>query len=70
MYTILNEAGPRNEHYQNEFLRESGLKVQTYEQGYSSSVAGISTGDWAIDFPHPVAPKVHVSSLRMYVDFL
>lgn len=45
---------------QKTFMKESGLRVQTYEQGYSASVAGISAGDWAIEFPHPMVPKVHL----------
>ena len=55
---------------QKTFMRESGLRVQTYEQGYSSSVAGISAGDWAIEFPHPMAPKVHVSLLSLHTTLL
>ena len=46
---------------QRQFMRESGLRVRTYEQGYSSSVAAIFAADWALEYPHPVSPKVHVS---------
>ena len=62
------ESGPMGwiKDFQNEFLKESGLKVQNYEQGYSSSVAGISAGDWAIEFPRAMAPKIHVSPLRLH----
>ena len=47
---------------QRQFMRESGLRVRTYEQGYSTSVAAIFAADWAL-YPHPVSPKVHVSPL-------
>ena len=47
---------------QRQFMRESGLRVRTYEQGYSTSSAAIFAADWALEYPHPVSPKVHVSS--------
>ncbi len=47
---------------QRQFMRESGLRVRTYEQGYSTSVAAIFA-DRALEYPHPVSPKVHVSPL-------
>ena len=46
---------------QRQFMRESGLRVRTYEQGYSTAVAAIFAADWALEYPHPVSPKVHVS---------
>ena len=48
---------------QRQFMRESGVRVRTYEQGYSTSVAAIFAADWALEYPHPVSPKVHVSLL-------
>ncbi len=48
---------------QRQFMRESGLRVRAYEQGYSTSVAAIFAADWALEYPHPVSPKVHVSLL-------
>lgn len=46
-------------------MKESGLRVRGFEQGYSGSVAGIFAADWAVEFPHPLAPKVHVSVLSL-----
>ena len=48
---------------QRQFMRESGLRVRSYEQGFSTSVASIFAADWAIEYPHPVSPRVHVSLL-------
>ncbi|KAL0053413.1 hypothetical protein WJX82_005386 [Trebouxia sp. C0006] len=45
---------------QRQFMRESGVRVRTYEQGYSTSVAAIFAADWALEYPHPVSPKVHM----------
>ena len=42
-------------------MREAGLKVKRFEQGYSTAVAAISFADWALEFPHPIPPKLHVS---------
>lgn len=50
---------------QRQFMRESGLRVRTYEQGYSTSSAAIFAADWALEYPHPVSPKVQVSSLSI-----
>ncbi len=46
---------------QRQFMRESGLRVHAYEQGLSTSAAAIVAADWAIEYPHPIPPKVHVS---------
>ena len=49
----------RNNHQQ--FMQEAGLRVRAYEQGFSTSAAAISAADWALEYPHPIPPKVHVS---------
>ncbi|KAL0039373.1 hypothetical protein WJX79_005388 [Trebouxia sp. C0005] len=53
---------------QRQFMRESGLRVRTYEQGYSTSVAAIFAADWALEYPHPVSPKVHMVGAVMADD--
>ena len=42
-------------------MKDSGLRVKSYEQGYSAAVAAISAADWAIEFPQPMPPNVQVS---------
>lgn len=46
---------------QQQFMQESGLRVRAYEQGFSTSAAAILAADWALEYPHPIPPKVHVS---------
>ncbi|DBA85796.1 TPA: UDP-glucuronosyltransferase 2A1 [Trebouxia sp. C0004] len=53
---------------QRQFMRESGLRVRVYEQGYSTSVAAIFAADWALEYPHPVSPKVHMVGAIMADD--
>ena len=50
-----------NKWNQERFMREAGLRVKRFEQGYSNAVAAISSADWALEYPHPVPPKLHVS---------
>ena len=45
-------------------MRESGLNVAAFKQGYSSAAAAIVSADWALEYPYPMSPKVHVSVLR------
>ena len=55
---------------QQQFMQESGLRVRAYEQGFSTSAAAIIAADWALEYPHPIPPKVHVSlyhSARMHL---
>ena len=45
---------------QQQFMQESGLHVRAYDQGFSTSPAAIIAADWALEYPHPMPPKVHV----------
>ncbi|DBB11136.1 TPA: hypothetical protein ACH3X3_006595 [Trebouxia sp. C0006] len=45
---------------QQQFMQESGLRVRAYEQGFSTSAAAIIAADWALEYPHPIPPKVHM----------
>lgn len=50
--------------HQRQFMRQSGLNVQAFKQGYSTAAAAIVSADWALEYPYPMSPKVHVSVLR------
>ena len=46
---------------QREFVMESGYSYKTYETGKSTAAAVIVVTDWALQFPQPTPPRVHVS---------
>ena len=46
---------------QKQFVQSTGHSFKTYETGVSSSAAAIAVGDWSLEFPVPLPPKVHVS---------
>lgn len=46
---------------QREFVMESGYSYKTYETGRSTAAAVIVVTDWALQFPQPMPPRVHVS---------
>ena len=52
---------PLIESKKRQFMKESGLRVRSYEQGYSAAVTAISAADWAIEFPRPMPPNVQVT---------
>ena len=58
---------PKIESSKKQFMKESGLRVKSYEQGYSAAVAAISAADWAIEFPRPMPPNVQVSPAPNHV---
>ncbi len=43
------------------FTRETGQHLRFYDEGVSTSVAIIAPVDWALEFPQPVSPRIHVS---------
>ena len=64
--TFLEQIAMRlNKRNQERFMREAGLKVKRFEQGYTTAVAAISSADWALEFPHPVPPNMHVSLIAV-----
>ncbi len=46
---------------QREFVMESGYSYKIYETGRSTAAAVIVVTDWALQFPQPMPPRVHVS---------
>lgn len=47
---------------QQEFVAESGQSYKTFKTGKSTAAAVIVVTDWALQFPQPMPPRVHVSS--------
>jgi len=47
----------------NNFVKEEGLDYPPYQSGWHYSSASIAVGDWALEFPYPLPPKVHVGTL-------
>ena len=45
---------------QHNFVKKTGHSFRTYETGISTSAAVIANGDWALEFPMPMPPKLHV----------
>ena len=45
---------------QRNFVKKTGLSFRTYETGLSTSAAAIAVGDWALELPMPMPPKIHV----------
>jgi len=45
------------------FIKQTGQKLRFYEQGVSTSTAIIAILDWALEFPQPLPPRVHVTFL-------
>lgn len=45
---------------QREFVMESGYSYKTYETGRSTAAAVIVVTDWALQFPQPMPPRVHL----------
>ncbi len=51
---------------QQEVVRQTGQSFRTYETGLTSSAAAIAVGDWSLEIPTPMPPKVHVSALSSF----
>lgn len=47
----------------NNFVKEEGLDYPPYQSGWHYSLASIVIGDWALEFPYPLPPNVHVGTL-------
>ncbi len=47
----------------NNFVKEEGLDYPPYQSGWHHSLASIAVGDWALEFPYPFPPNVHVGTL-------
>ena len=43
-----------------EFAKQTGLKLRFYDKGISTAAAVIATVDWALEFPQPMPPRIHV----------
>lgn len=48
---------------QDVFIKESGRSFRLRETGLSTSAAVIAVVDWALEFPQPLPPRMHVSAL-------
>lgn len=46
---------------QRSVIQKTGQSFRTYESGLSTSAAAIAVGDWALEWPLPLPPKIHVS---------
>ncbi|DBB07554.1 TPA: hypothetical protein ACH3X3_009010 [Trebouxia sp. C0006] len=44
----------------NNFVKEEGLDYPPYQSGWHYSSASIVIGDWALEFPYPLPPNVHM----------
>ena len=47
--------------HQLEFMKETGFKLKGVERGHSLAAAVIANIDWALEYPQPIPPRVHVS---------
>ena len=47
---------------QAEFLKATGRSFRLHETGVSSAAAVIAVVDWALEYPQPVPPRLHVCS--------
>lgn len=45
------------------FAEKIGQEMQSIRTGVASSAALIVTADWALEYPQPMPPRVHVSCL-------
>ncbi|DBA74190.1 TPA: UDP-glycosyltransferase-like protein [Trebouxia sp. C0004] len=45
---------------QKHVVQSTGQRFGTYETGVSSSAAAIAVGDWSLEIPVPLPPKVHM----------
>ena len=45
----------------NEFVKKTGQSFKEHEETWSSSAAVVVVSDFALDYPRPLPPKVHVS---------
>jgi hypothetical protein len=52
---------------QKHVVQSTGQSFKTYETGVSSSAAAIAVGDWSLEIPVPLPPKVHVRILSVSV---
>ncbi len=54
------------------FTRETGRRLRFYDEGVSTSVAIVAPVDFALEFPQPLPPRIHVSNTNAsdYCDFL
>ena len=57
---------PQIERNKQQFMKESGLHVRSFENGFSSAITEISTADWALEFPRPVLPNIQVNSCKSF----
>lgn len=48
---------------QKSVVKSTGQSFRTYATGVSSSAAAIAVGDWSLEIPVPLPPKVHVCIL-------
>ena len=46
-----------------DFAQRIGQEMQSIRTGVASSAALIVTADWALEYPQPMPPRVHVSCL-------
>ena len=42
------------------FSRETGQRLRFHDEGVSTSVAIVAPVDWALEFPQPLPPRIHV----------
>lgn len=45
----------------NGFIKEERLNYPPFQSGWQQPAASIAVGDWALEFPYPLPPSVHVS---------
>lgn len=50
---------------QDAFIKETGCSFRLHETGLSSAAAVIAVVDWALEYPQPVPPRVHVSNISV-----
>ena len=44
-----------------DFVRQTGQSFREHDTTRSSAAAVVVTSDFALDYPRPIAPKLHVS---------
>ncbi len=49
---------------QHKFIKQTGHSFRLNETGLSTSAAVIAVVDWALEFPQPMPPRMHVSVLQ------
>ena len=46
---------------QADVVKKTGHSYKAFETGVSPSAAAIAVGDWTLELPQPIPPKLHVS---------